>query len=41
VLAELPGAFDDEDEADVERWIRGEFTADELYERALTRSRPA
>ncbi|GEM_PF-137659 len=41
VLAELPGAFDAEDDADVERWIRGEFTADELYERALTRSRPA
>ncbi|MGI8916933.1 MAG: hypothetical protein ACR2JY_24705 [Chloroflexota bacterium] len=41
VLAELPGEFDPEDEDDVQQWIHGDITADELYERALSRSRSA
>ena len=40
VRAELPGEFDAEDEADVQLWTQGEISADEVYARALARSRP-
>ena len=39
VLAELPGEFDAECEADVQQWVQGEMSADEVYVRALAHSR--
>lgn len=39
VLAELPGEFDDEDEADAAAYIHGDIDAHEFAERAVARSK--